>query len=76
MKRAKINQIATTANFYTDLTRVTTTAPTSKFNTDEHQQINELNREQNRSLLSEEPHKEADRWDKFLDCLLFFCCVG
>lgn len=29
-----------------------------------------------RQLLGEQTRKEEDRWDKFIECLLFFCCVG
>lgn len=82
VKRAKTNNYATVvrSNFYGDLTPiVTTVAPTKR--PDETIGLNDLHpNEPNRSLLNDslQQHqsKEEDRWDKFIECLLFFCCVA
>lgn len=79
VKRAKMTRLLPYAesSLYGDLTPiVTTTAPAKR--PDETIGLNELHpTELNSSLLPEQQQpKDDDRWDKFIECLLFFCCVA
>lgn len=61
---------------YGDLTPIVTKS--SKLNPNETIGLNDLH-PSNYSLLSESNQyqpKEEDRWDRFIECLLFFCCVA
>lgn len=85
VKRAKTNNYATvvhTTKLYGDLTPIVTTVAPCK-RPDETIGLNDLHpNEPNKSLLNDsyqaQQHhsKDEDRWDKFIECLLFFCCVA
>lgn len=64
---------------YGDLTPIVTTIAPSKMNPSETIGLNDLH-PSNYSLLNEVNNqyqpKEEDRWDRFIECLLFFCCVA
>lgn len=82
VKRAKTTHpLYAESKLYGDLTPIVTTiAPTKR--PDETIGLNELHpTDPNSSLLSEQQHlqqqqRDEDRWDKFIECLLFFCCVA
>lgn len=61
---------------YGDLTRIVTTiAPKQK--STETIGLNDLLGEPNCTLLDEQNQtKDEDKWDKIIECLLFFCCVA
>lgn len=74
------NAIRIESMLYGDLTPIVTTVTPAKMNPDETVGLNDLHQnEPDCSLLSDfnqyQP-KEEDRWDKFIECLLFFCCVA
>lgn len=63
---------------YGDLTPIVTAIVPNKMNPDETIGLNDLH-PSSYSLLSESNQyqpKEEDRWDRFMECLLFFCCVA
>lgn len=65
---------------YGDLTPIVTSVAQRNMKPDETIGLNDLHQsEPNCSLLNDfnqyQP-KEEDRWDKFIECLLFFCCVA
>lgn len=63
---------------YGDLTPIVTTIVPNKLNPEETIGLNDLH-PSNYSLISESNQyqpKEEDRWDRFIECLLFFCCVA
>ncbi|XP_031627314.1 uncharacterized protein LOC116343419 [Contarinia nasturtii] len=76
----RIQNMSMTASLYGDLTPIVI-APT-KMKPDETIGLNELHHHQsepNEQLLDNfNPYqqKDEDRWEKFIECLLFFCCVG
>lgn len=84
--RAKfIHDIRNGSKLYGDLTPIVTTIAPAKMKPDETIGLNELhqnhqNASSNYSLLSDSNReyqaKEEDRWDRFIECLLFFCCVA
>lgn len=65
-------------SLYGDLTPIVHQAPT-KMKPDETIGLNDLHQNEPFCSLLNESHqyqsKEEDRWDKFVECLLFFCCV-
>lgn len=82
VKRTKTYHTSTFENsLYGDLTPiVTTVAPTKR--PDETIGLNELHQtDPDRSLLNNDMNynqqsKDEDRWEKLIECLLFFCCVA
>lgn len=84
MKRAKTNNYATVVHtkLYGDLTPIVTTVAPCK-RPDETIGLNDLhpndaNKSQHNDSYHQQQHqmKDEDRWDKFIECLLFFCCVA
>lgn len=75
-----LDENPTRSALYGDLTRIVTTNAPTKMKPDETIGLNDLNQNgPNCTLLSESNQyqtKEEDRWDKFIECLLFFCCVA
>lgn len=79
LKRAKLNNIS--AKLEQNLTKITTKQPSRRQSIDNN--LMEIvshephtRNEASSSLLDEQRQKDEDRWDKFIECLLFFCCVG
>lgn len=76
LKRAKLHQISAKLN--EDLTRISTQPQPQRrppIPADADSAIHETH-EVSSALLNDQHQKEEDRWDKFLECFLFFCCVG
>lgn len=72
------SKYANDIRLYGDLTPIVTTIVPTKMNPDETIGLNDLH-PSSYSLLSESNQyqpKEEDRWDRFIECLLFFCCVA
>lgn len=81
VKRAKPNNYATVVHtkLYGDLTPIVTTVAPCK-RPDETIGLNDLHPNEPKPNDSYQPQqhqsKDEDRWDKFIECLLFFCCVA
>lgn len=63
---------------YGDLTPIVTANGITKMDPSETIGLNDLH-PSNYSLLNESNQyqpKEEDKWDRFIECLLFFCCVA
>lgn len=75
-----IHDIRMGSSLYGDLTPIVTTIAPAKMRPDETIGLNELHANTSSySLLSDSNQyqpKEEDRWDRFIECLLFFCCVA
>lgn len=72
------SKYANDIRLYGDLTPIVTTIVPTKMNPDETIGLNDLH-PSSYSLLSDSNQyqpKEEDRWDRFIECLLFFCCVA
>lgn len=76
----RLQSICIGSALYGDLTPIVTTVAPAKMKPDETIGLNDLHHnEPNCSLLSDYnqyQQKEDDRWDTFIECLLFFCCVA
>lgn len=82
VKRAKTYHTSTFGtSLYGDLTPIVTTVAPAK-RPDETIGLNDLHQnDPDRLLLNHDSHhsqqsKDEDRWEKFIECLLFFCCVA
>lgn len=73
LKRAKLHQIGAKLN--EDLTRIAT-QPQRRPPIPAADSVIHETHEVSSALLDDQHQKEEDRWDKFLECFLFFCCVG
>lgn len=80
LRATLIHDIRMGSSYYGDLTPIVTTTAPAKMRPDETIGLNELHENtSNYSLLSDSNQyqaKEEDRWDRFIECLLFFCCVA
>lgn len=80
LTETRLQNIRIGSSLYGDLTPIVTTVAPTKMKPDETIGLNDLHQtEPNCSLLNEfnqYPPKEEDKWDKFIECLLFFCCVA
>ncbi|XP_055306773.1 uncharacterized protein LOC129571040 [Sitodiplosis mosellana] len=80
LNNRRSGETCATSALYGDLTRIVTTIAPTKMKPDETIGLNDLHQSgPNCTLLSESNQyqtKEEDRWDKFIECLLFFCCVA
>lgn len=80
LRATLIHDIRMGSSYYGDLTPIVTTIAPAKMRPDETIGLNELHENtSNYSLLSDSNQyqaKEEDRWDRFIECLLFFCCVA
>lgn len=80
MTNTRAQTVRTSSALYGDLIGIVTTIAPTKMNPDETVGLNELHQsEPNCTLLSETNQyqtKDEDRWDKLIECLLFFCCVA
>lgn len=60
-----------------EIARIVTTIAPTKMKPEETIGLNDLHQSgPNCTLLSETNQYEEDSWDKFIECLLFFCCVA
>lgn len=76
----RLHNIRIGSSLYGDLTPIVTTVAPTKMKPDETIGLNDLHQtEPNCSLLdgyNQYSQKDDDKWDKFIECLLFFCCVA